>query len=185
MWILFQTIQYKQDKFFIWSGETHWRYQNRLFSWDHVSTEEDQRRHCLQFTYHLCFGSNFQEVVQNVVFTWPSSCNKPGFVSYAGNAWNLVIGTDEGSCCFQNRVILKSCQKYPRVAGHSMWYYLRTNYGRSTVSNLLYLTRITRNFEKCEFVLNTPIRQIYEESLAIITSPDSFREDKFDERAGN
>ena len=33
----------------------------------------------------------------------------------------------------------------PQLAGHSLWYFIGENYGRSTVSNLLYLTRIGRN----------------------------------------
>ena len=66
-----------------------------------------------------------------------------------------------------------------------MWYYLRTNYGRSTVSNLLYLTRITRNFEKSvEFVLNTPLRQIYEEWADYYESRYTLEEGKFNEKPG-
>ncbi|MBK7788939.1 MAG: hypothetical protein IPJ54_10255 [Saprospiraceae bacterium] len=66
-----------------------------------------------------------------------------------------------------------------------MWYYLRTNYGRSTVSNLLYLTRITRNFEKSvEFVLNTPLKQIYAEWSVYYQSRFALEEGRFDEISG-
>src|SRR5688572_1546358 len=35
----------------------------------------------------------------------------------------------------------------PRLAGHSMWNFLANYYGRASISNLLYLTRINRSLE--------------------------------------
>ncbi|MBK8698735.1 MAG: hypothetical protein IPN29_04050 [Saprospiraceae bacterium] len=131
----------------------------------------------------MLFGSNFQEVVQNAVLLDLPAWYKPGFVSYAGNSWNIYIEDElrdilERKPEFYN--FEKLAQKHARVAGHSMWYYLRTNYGKSTVSNLLYLTRITRNFEKSvEFVLNTPLKQIYNEWSAYYRSRFAIESGKF------
>ena len=41
----------------------------------------------------------------------------------------------------------KFAEDYPMLAGHSMWYFIGQNYGKSTVANLLYLTRINRSIE--------------------------------------
>ena len=133
------------------------------FDGNHVHLREKIREGIASvYLSSMLFGSNFQEVVQNAVLLDLPSWYKPGFVSYAGNAWNTTIEDELRELLLSNPKYYqfeKFSQKYPRIAGHSMWYYLRTNYGRSTVSNLLYLTRITRNFEKSvEFVLNTPIR---------------------------
>lgn len=159
------------------------------FDGDHVRLREKIREGIASvYLSSMLFGSNFQEVVQNAVLLDLPSWYKPGFVSYAGNAWNLIIEDELRELLLSKPKYYnfeKFAQKYPRIAGHSMWYYLRTNYGRSTVSNLLYLTRITRNFEKSvEFVLNTPLRQIYEEWADYYESRFVQEEGKFDEPAG-
>ena len=41
----------------------------------------------------------------------------------------------------------KLSEDYPKLAGHAMWYFIAQNYGKSTVANLLYLTRINRSIE--------------------------------------
>ena len=159
------------------------------FDGNHVHLREKIREGIASvYLSSMLFGSNFQEVVQNAVLLDLPSWYKPGFVSYAGNAWNITIEDELRELLLSNPKYYqfeKFSQKYPRIAGHSMWYYLRTNYGRSTVSNLLYLTRITRNFEKSvEFVLNTPLRQIYEEWADYYESRYTLEEGKFDEKPG-
>jgi hypothetical protein len=134
------------------------------------------------------FGSNVQEVLQNAVLLDFPSWYKPGFISYAGSQWNILIEDelrdilerDEKNFNFQ-----KLTRRHPRVAGHSMWYYLKSNYGKSTISNLLYLTRISRNFHRSvEFVLNTNLKQLYTEWASFYRTKYAFEKGKFDDFAG-
>ncbi len=97
----------------------------------------------------MLFGSNIQEIVQNAVLLNLPLWFKDGLISYAGEEWNSEIDV-------QLRTLLqdeyyqdfeKLTEDYPIVAGHAMWYFISQNYGRSTVSNLLYLTRINRSID--------------------------------------
>lgn len=135
------------------------------------------------------FGSNVQEVLQNAVLLDFPSWYKPGFIAYAGNPWNIlvedelrdILERDEKNFNFQ-----KLARRHPRVAGHSMWYYIKNNYGKSTISNLLYLSRISRNFDRSvEFVLNTNLRQLYAEWANFYRTKYNAEKGQFSDFAGN
>ncbi|RMG81381.1 MAG: hypothetical protein D6714_13050 [Bacteroidetes bacterium] len=97
----------------------------------------------------MLFGSNLQEIVQNAVMMNLPAWFKDGLVGFVGEKWNA--GLDD-----QLRDILLSgkykdfddiAEDYPKLAGHALWYFISENYGISTVSNLLYLTRINRSLD--------------------------------------
>jgi len=97
----------------------------------------------------MLFGSNIQEIVQNAVLLNLPLWFKDGLISFAGEEWNSEIDVqlrnllqDEYYQDFE-----KLTEDYPVIAGHAMWYFISQNYGRSTVSNLLYLTRINRSID--------------------------------------
>ncbi|PPK87648.1 hypothetical protein CLV84_0596 [Neolewinella xylanilytica] len=120
------------------------------FNGDHTDLRR-QVREAMASVYieQLLYGSTVQEVVQNAVLLNLPTWFKPGLVSYLGQEWSselddqlrdlLATGEYED---FQDLAA-----DYPRLAGHSMWYYIAENLGRPTVSNLLYLTRINRSVE--------------------------------------
>ncbi len=97
----------------------------------------------------MLFGSNLQEIVQNAVMMNLPEWFKQGLVAYVGQEWSTEMDNKLRDIILQKRY--KSFDKFaeeePRFAGHSLWYYISQNYGRSTVSNLLYLTRINRSIE--------------------------------------
>lgn len=98
----------------------------------------------------MLFGSNLQEIVQNAVLMNLPPWFTQGLTSFVGENWNttydnqlrLLLGSDQ----YKNFDAL--AKDYPDLAGHAFWYYIHTNYGASTVSNLLYLTRINRNIDE-------------------------------------
>lgn len=97
----------------------------------------------------MMFGANLQEIVQNAVLLNLPAWFKEGLVSYAGEKWNVHYD-DELREIFTSRKFKKFddfADEYPKLAGHSMWYFISQNYGKSIVPNLLYLTRINRSIE--------------------------------------
>lgn len=99
----------------------------------------------------MLYGSNLQEIVQNAVLLNLPEWFKEGLVSYLGSPWNKEVD-DQLRDLFQSgkkryRDFRKLSAEHPKIAGHAMWYYLAESYGKSTISNLLYLTRINRNLE--------------------------------------
>ncbi len=98
----------------------------------------------------MLFGSNLQEIVQNAVMLNLPIWFKDGLVSYIGEEWS-VESDNQLRDVFVNGDYQNNFKKFaednPRLAGHSMWYFIAQNYGKNTVSNLLYLTRINRSIE--------------------------------------
>lgn len=97
----------------------------------------------------MLFGSNIQEIVQNAVMLNLPPWFKDGLASYAGEEWNTEIDNELRDAIlsedFEN--FDKFAEENPKLAGHALWYYIAENFGKSTVSNLLYLTRINRSIE--------------------------------------
>ena len=120
------------------------------FNGDHRDLRR-QVREAMASVYveQLLYGSTVQEVVQNAVLLNLPVWFKPGLVAYLGQDWSTELDD-------QLRDLLASgeyddfndlASDYPRLAGHSFWYYIAENLGKPTVSNLLYLTRINRSVE--------------------------------------
>lgn len=111
----------------------------------------------------MLFGSNLQEIVQNAVMMNLPEWFKEGLVSYVGQTWNA--GLDNRLRDYILREDFEGfealAEEDPRLAGHSLWYFIGENYGRSTVSNLLYLTRINRSIESgFLYVLGSPYEMV-------------------------
>ncbi len=111
----------------------------------------------------MLFGSNLQEIVQNAVMMNLPNWFKEGLVAYVGEPWNTTLDNQLRDYIlnedFEGFEAL--AEENPRLAGHSLWYFIGENYGRSTVSNLLYLTRINRSIESgFLYVLGSPYEMI-------------------------
>jgi len=120
------------------------------FNGDHTDLRR-QVREAMASVYieHMLYGSSVQEVVQNAVLLNLPPWFKSGLVAYLGEDWN----TEKDD---QLRQLMNSGEyetfkdlaaAYPTLAGHSFWNYVAESFGKPTVSNLLYLTRINRSVE--------------------------------------
>lgn len=116
----------------------------------------------------ILFGSSLQEIVQNAVLLDIPEWFKQGLVSYIGSGWDyllddelrdLLMRTDKNYLDF-----LDLAEDHPKIAGHSLWHYIDQNYGKSSISNILYLSRINRDMESSFlYVLSTPFDQVVSE----------------------
>ena len=113
---------------------------------------------------HMLFGSNFQEMLQNSVLMDLPVWFKDGLISYAGSNWNVEADDLLRDLLYHNDKFWKFdklAEQNPRIAGHSLWYYMGQNYGKAAIANILYLTRISRDVESSiQFVLNTSIQRL-------------------------
>jgi len=101
------------------------------------------------YMYSMIFGSSFQEYVQNSFMSEMPEWFKAGIIAYTKNQW-----TDEDDA--ELRFLLhdkkrpyknfnRLSKKEPEIAGKAFWYFLSENYGISSISNIIYLTRINRS----------------------------------------
>jgi len=120
------------------------------FNGDHSDLRR-QVREAMASVYieHMLYGSSVQEVVQNAVLLNLPPWFKDGLISYLGEDWNTTKDDELrrllASGEFEDFKELAAA--YPRLAGHSFWHYVAESFGKPTVSNLLYLTRINRSVE--------------------------------------
>lgn len=107
----------------------------------------------------MLFGSNLQEIVQNAVMLNLPEWFKEGLVAYIGEEWNTDLDNRLRDAILSGKYenFDELAEVHPKLAGHSLWYFISENYGSSTVSNLLYLTRINRSIESgFLYVLGSP-----------------------------
>lgn len=107
----------------------------------------------------MLFGTNLQEIVQNAVMMNLPEWFKQGLVAYVGEEWNTDLDNQLRDILLNEdfKGFERFAEEHPKLAGHSLWYYISESFGTSTVSNLLYLTRINRSVESgFLYVLGSP-----------------------------
>jgi len=98
----------------------------------------------------ILFGSSVTEIVQNAVLLKLPEWYKEGVVRYAAQPWDSelddelrdILAMDDKYYDFE-----KMAERFPEIAGHSIWYYIDQNYGRLSISNLLYLNRLSSDLD--------------------------------------
>ncbi|MEL6988037.1 MAG: hypothetical protein AAGK97_09410, partial [Bacteroidota bacterium] len=116
-------------------------------------------------------GANLQEIVQNAVMSNLPDWYREGVISYIGAEWDEEIDDEFRSIFMSEKRKFKKYKNfnrfsrdYPRIAGHSFWYFMGVTYGKTTISNLLYLTRINRSLPSgIVYVLGTSYESLLEE----------------------
>jgi len=134
----------------------------------------------------ILVGVNLQEVVQNAVLLNLPDWFKKGLIEYIGSYWNIdaddelrdLMAIDGGK--YHDFDKLK--EDYPKIAGHSLWYFLDQNYGKSTISNILYLTKINRNLESSFiYVLSQEFPDVIREWKAFYAAKYAGEDNRFAE----
>lgn len=116
---------------------------------------------------NMLFGSNIQEIIQNAVLLDIPEWYKQGMVAYAASNWDIQIENElrdiwHTKAAYRNFNKLKEIN--PKVAGHSFWFFIEQQYGKSTISNLLYLSKISRGINNSfEYILNTDLTALIRE----------------------
>jgi hypothetical protein len=97
----------------------------------------------------MLYGSNLQEIVQNAVLLNLPGWYTNGLAAYCGEEWNSSLDDSLRDVMQGGRFknFDKLAKQHPRLAGHAFWYYIGLHFGRGTISNLLYLTRINRSID--------------------------------------
>ena len=103
----------------------------------------------------MLYGANLQEIVSNAVLLNLPAWYTSGLTAYCGEEWTPELDDRLRDLLQTGRykTFDKLAREHPRFAGHAFWHYISTHFGRSTVSNLLYLTRINRSVDNGFFYI--------------------------------
>lgn len=130
------------------------------FNGDHTNLRQQIREGIASvYLEAMLFGANLQEIVQNAVMLNLPDWFKQGLAAYLGAPWNTELDNQLRDAIldedFKNFEVF--AEENPKLAGQALWYFIGENFGLSTVSNLLYLTRINRSIESgFLYVLGSP-----------------------------
>jgi len=113
----------------------------------------------------LLYGGSLQDRLSNAALLNLPEWFLRGLTSYLAKPWDSEMdNTMKDAMLLPKKNFAKfNRQRYrdPVFAGHSMWKYLVDKYEPQAISNILYLTRLTRNFESAlEYVTGKRFKEI-------------------------
>lgn len=127
----------------------------------------------------MLYGANLQEIVQNAVLLNLPGWYTDGLTVYCGEEWSVDLDNQLRDLLLSGnyKTFDKLAREYPRLAGHAFWHYISLQFGRGTISNLLYLTRINRSIDAgFLYVLGSGYKRTAESMLEYYQK--RFREDE-------
>ena len=141
------------------------------------------------FLNSMFSNGSLQEMVQSAIKLHVPPWYERGIISYSGVAWDELLDDELrdiwGRKKGKYQKFDKISDEFPKIAGHSFWYFIDQMYGKSTIANLLYLTRINRDLdESFLFVLGIRFDDVVEEWKSFYESKYSKEEGVFETPSG-
>lgn len=112
----------------------------------------------------MMYGGNVREMLKNnTLLNLPDWYTK-GLIDYVAHDWNSDIDNrvKDGivSGRYKNLNRLEGADAV--YAGHALWKHIADNYGEAVISNLLYMTKVSRNIDNSSlFVLGLSIKNLW------------------------
>lgn len=112
----------------------------------------------------MMYGGNMREMLKNnTLLNLPEWYSK-GLVDYVANDWNSDIDNrvKDGILSGKYKNINRLEGEDAVYGGHALWKHIADNYGEAVISNLLYMTKVSRNIDNSSlFVLGISIKNLW------------------------
>jgi len=139
------------------------------FDGNHKNLEQDIKTGIAHVYINSMYAPNgLQSIIESDADLDIPDWYRKGFVSYAGSRWNPYIEDELRDVWTQKKARFQKfdflSKEFPRLAGHSMWYYISERYGQTSITTLLYLMRLRNDFdENLEFVYGINEKRLHQE----------------------
>ncbi|MFT4682082.1 MAG: hypothetical protein ACI9FU_001563 [Granulosicoccus sp.] len=139
------------------------------FNGDYVDFEKQLKSGLTQVMINnMMFGGKLKDVIRNSTLLNIPPWFTGGLIQHLGRGWDAEINNT-----VRDGITSGRWEKFNRLegqeaidAGQSLWQYISDTYGESTVSNILYMTRISRSVDSgLMFVLGVSLKNIIAEWL--------------------
>lgn len=139
------------------------------FEGDHKKLEEQVRAGISEVVINqMMYGGNVKEMVKNSTFLVLPEWFTQGLISYIANKYDPDVDNR-----VKDGVISGAYERFNHLsgrdataAGHSLWAYIGETYGENVLSNILYMTKLSRNVENAFlFVLGVSVKNVTNEWL--------------------
>lgn len=121
----------------------------------------------------MMYGGNMREMVKNnTLLNLPQWYTK-GLVDYVANDWNSDIDNrvKDGILSGRYKNINRLEGEDAVYAGHALWKHIADNYGEAVISNILYMTKVSRNIDNSAvFVMGISVKNLWKECLEMYTN---------------
>ena len=145
---------------------------------DHAKLDAQIRAGVAQVLINqMMYGGSVRDMVKNnTLLNLPEWYTK-GLIDYVSTDWNSDIDNrvKDGIITGKYKNINRLEGSDAVFAGHAMWKHIADNYGEAVISNILYMTKVSRNIDNAAlFVLGISIKNLWKECY------DSFQGKYFD-----
>jgi WD40 repeat protein len=114
----------------------------------------------------MMYGGNMREMLKNnTLLNLPEWYTK-GLIDYVATDWNSDIDNrvKDGILSGRYKNINRLEGADAVYGGHALWKHIADNYGEAVISNLLYMTKVSRNIDNSAlFVLGISIKNLWNE----------------------
>lgn len=153
-------------------GGTTQLIDNKVFLYyegDHTLLDKQIRAAIAEILlYQTLYGSDFKAKITNSTLLNLPDWYFKGLISYLSDEWNSEIEN-----YVRDGILTHRYDKFNRLtgkdaiyAGHSIWFFITKKFGKQTIPNILYLTRISKNVETgFLYTIGLPIKYLSHEWL--------------------
>ncbi|MDQ3048048.1 MAG: hypothetical protein M3R27_10905 [Bacteroidota bacterium] len=114
----------------------------------------------------MMYGGNIREMVKNNTLLNLPAWYTNGLIDYVATDWNSDIDNrvKDGIVSGKYRNINRLEGADAVYAGHALWKHIADNYGEAVISNILYMTKVSRNIDNASmFVLGISVKNLWKE----------------------
>lgn len=129
----------------------------------------------------LMYGGSFQEKLQTSTLLYLPEWYYKGLLSFLSEGWSPELDSEMKDAMLRKRFSRFNLinKEEAVLAGHSWWYFISQSFGKRSISDLLYLTRVSKGYENALiFVLGANTRTVFNDWI-------SFYEIRFGQDGGN
>jgi hypothetical protein len=114
----------------------------------------------------MMYGGNVREMLKNSTLLNLPDWYIKGLIDYVAHDWNSDIDNHvkDGIVSGKYKNINRLEGDDAIYAGHAMWKHIADNYGEAVISNILYMTKVSRNIDNSSlFVLGISVKNLWAE----------------------
>ena len=114
----------------------------------------------------MMYGGNVREMLKNSTLLNLPDWYTKGLIDYVANDWNSDIDNHVKDGVISGRFKNINRLEGPDAiyAGHALWKHIADNYGEAVISNILYMTKVSRNIDNSSlFVLGISVKNLWAE----------------------
>ncbi|MGZ4049212.1 MAG: hypothetical protein ACXVNN_07610, partial [Bacteroidia bacterium] len=114
----------------------------------------------------MMYGGNVREMLKNSTLLNLPEWYTKGLIDFVTNDWNSDIDNHvkDGIVSGKYKNINRLEGPDAVYAGHAFWKHIADNYGEAVISNILYMTKVSRNIDNSSlFVLGISVKNLWSE----------------------